>query len=106
MVGRGFELAPDEIEIETATPPELMRQVLSTIGTLAENDRAMLRAFVTQLAPDVLADVVLSQLANTDSGEQADDDRRRGGRGAGGVETFVLDAMAAARTRRSRRIRR
>ena len=69
--------------------------MLSTIGTLAENDRAMLRAFVTQLAPDVLADVVLSQLANTDS-------VRTGGRwidveaGAGrGVETFVLDAMAA-----------
>ena len=44
----------------------MMRQVLTTIGTLAENDRAMLHAFVTQLAPDVLADVVLSQLANTD----------------------------------------
>ena len=40
--------------------------MLTTIGTLAENDRAMLHAFVTQLAPDVLADVVLSQLANTD----------------------------------------
>ena len=55
-----------DVEIETATPPDLMRQVLTTIGTLAENDRAMLHAFVTQLAPDVLADVVLSQLANTD----------------------------------------
>ena len=47
-----------------------MRQVLTTIGTLAENDRAMLHAFVTQLAPDVLADVVLSQLANTDGALQ------------------------------------
>ena len=92
--GRGFELAPDEIEIETATPPDLMRQVLSTIGTLAENDRAMLRAFVTQLAPDVLADVVLSQLANTDSVNRRTMIDVEAGAGRG-VETFVLDAMAA-----------
>ena len=94
VVGRGFELAPDEIEIETATPPDLMRQVLSTIGTLAENDRAMLHAFVTQLAPDVLADVVLSQLANTDSVPRRTMIDVEAGAGRG-VETFVLDAMAA-----------
>ena len=92
--GRGFELAPDEIEIETATPPDLMRQVLGTIGTLATNDRAMLRAFVTQLAPDVLADVVLSQLANTDSVNRRTMIDVEAGAGRG-VETFVLDAMAA-----------
>ena len=83
-----------DVEIETATPPDLMRQVLTTIGTLAENDRAMLHAFVTQLAPDVLADVVLSQLANTDGVNRRTMIDVEAGAGRG-VETFVLDAMAA-----------
>tara|TARA_B110000977_G_scaffold5966_1_gene8410 strand:+ start:12555 stop:16649 length:4095 start_codon:yes stop_codon:yes gene_type:complete len=46
------------------TPPHLLQQVLQTMDALAHSDRAVLDGFVAQLAPEVLADVVLASLSN------------------------------------------
>jgi hypothetical protein len=86
--------APQQIAM---TDPGLLAQVLSTVATLAVSDRTMLNAFVTQLAPEVLADVVLSNIFHLSA---------VGGRvmidvqaGAGvGVEGF-LDAALSVRDR-------
>ena len=55
------------------TPRHLLAQVLSTVDALARTDRAVLEGFVSRLAPEVLADVVLTSLENADA-------RRLGGR--------------------------
>jgi len=44
------------------TPPHLLAQVLQTMDALWRTDRAVLDGFVQQLAPEVLADVVLASL--------------------------------------------
>jgi len=46
------------------TPPHLLAQVLQTMDALWRTDRAVLDGFVQQLAPEVLADVVLASLGN------------------------------------------
>lgn len=81
-----------------ATDPGLLAQVLQTVAALASNhDRAMLNAFITQLAPEVLADVVIANVSHLGGvgGRVMIDVRAGAGAGAEGC----IDAALAAHER-------
>ena len=80
------------------TPRHLLAQVLSTVDALARTDRAVLEGFVSRLAPEVLADVVLASLENADArllgGRVAVDVAAGMGAGAEGFVEWAADTHA------------
>jgi len=85
----------------TTTEPGLLQQVLATVAALGGDggDSTMLDAFVTQLAPDVLADVVLSNMAHLSSVAGVVDGVWMTDAGSAGSDGFVEAAMAAHEAR-------
>ena len=82
----------------SVTPRHLLAQVLSTVDALARTDRAVLEGFVSRLAPEVLADVVLASLENADvrtlGGRVAVDVAAGMGAGAEGFVEWAADTHA------------
>ena len=80
------------------TPKHLLAQVLTTVDALARTDRAVLEGFVSRLAPEVLADVVLASLENADvrllGGRVAVDVAAGMGAGAEGFVEWATDTHA------------
>ena len=80
------------------TPKHLLAQVLTTVDALARTDRAVLEGFVSRLAPEVLADVVLASLENADvrllGGRVAVDVAAGMGAGAEGFVEWAADTHA------------
>ena len=91
----------------SVTPRHLLAQVLSTVDALARTDRAVLEGFVSRLAPEVLADVVLASLENADvrtlGGRVAVDVAAGMGAGAEGFVEWAADTHAERRRRVRRR---
>ena len=79
----------------------VLDQVAQTVATLATTDRAALDAFVAQLPPDLLADVVLANLANLRhvGGRVAIDVRAGMDAGAEGFVDWAVDTHERAHER-------
>ena len=79
----------------------VLDQVAQTVATLAATDRAALDAFVAQLPPDLLADVVLANLANLRhvGGRVAIDVRAGMDAGAEGFVDWAVDTHERAHER-------